>query len=107
MPPANQIDEGGLEYYTEQQAINEEMLTTDEVYSLMHGSEGDKVEILERLSTVKDATEGSAIPDPFADSMFKENVITPQTKMDTVPGKSSGLEKDSKVDSSWIDWDEG
>ena len=103
----NQVDSGELEHFVGQQATDEAILTTDEVYSLMHGSEKNKVEILEKLSTIEGDTENSLVPDPFADSMFKGDEITPQGKIDEWFDKSSKTEENTQVGSAWKDWDEG
>ncbi len=86
---------------------NDPLLTTDEIYSLMHGNESDKMKILERLDSEYQDVAAPDVPDPFAESKYKNVQIDemPKEKMEKKIHISKTVETESE--SSWKDWDEG
>ena len=83
------------------------LLTTDEIYSLMHGDEGDKLRILDRLDSEYQDSAKPDIADPFAESKYKSVQIDeiPKEKMEKKVHADKIVENER--DSSWKDWDEG
>jgi len=107
----------------------EGLMTTDQIYLLMHGSEQDKMNVIENsFQEQKDSPHvDSGVPDPFVDSQFNDTGFTtspfsiPDTKYseqsDEVKGEKGdgkstphrGVDEKEEVvqNDSWKDWDEG
>ena len=107
----------------------EGLMTTDQIYSLMHGNEQDKMKVIE--SAFQHHNEApqvdSGVPDPFVDSQFNDTGFTtsPFSIAETKSSEQSNVVKEGKgnggvtshqgVDEkeagaqkdSWKDWDEG
>ena len=108
---------------------DEGLMTTDQIYLLMHGSEQDKVNVIENaFQDQKEAPHvDSGVPAPFVDSQFNDAGFTtspfsiPDTKYSEQSdelkekkgdGKSTphrGVDEKEEVvqNDSWKDWDEG
>ncbi len=128
------IPGGGLDGGMAGEPVDTEgLMTTDQIYLLMHGSEQDKVKVVE--SSFQQHTEtlqvDSGVPDPFVDSQYRGTGFTsspftiPSAKS-SAPGKaatgviegesgaatvstSGGDEGNDPLgrNVSWKDWDEG
>ena len=107
----------------------EGLMTTDQIYLLMHGSEQDKMKVIE--SSFQHQNESphvdSGVPDPFVDSQFNEASFTasPFSIAETKYSEQRNEGKEATDDSrsaphqgadekeartkkdSWKDWDEG
>ncbi len=109
------------------------LMTTDQIYLLMHGSEQDKVKVVERSfhQRSEKPQDDSGVPGPFVDSQFNDPGFTsspftiPVTKssvsskgvtegIEGVSGKAGGVvskENDEKAGMArkdlWKDWDDG
>ena len=77
------------------------VMTTDQIYRVMHGDEDDRKRI---LTEIEKASSAQAIPDPFVDS----NTRTVE-RVAVEPVSEPTIIADSKEDDSqnWRSWDEG
>lgn len=77
------------------------VMTTDQIYRVMHGDEDDRKRI---LTEIEKASSAQAIPDPFVDSNTRtvERVAVEPVSEPTIIADSK--EEDSQ---NWRSWDEG
>jgi hypothetical protein len=128
------IPGGGLDGGMAGEPVDTEgLMTTDQIYLLMHGSEQDKVKVVE--SSFQQHTEtpqvDSGVPDPFVDSQYRGTGFTsspftiPSAKSSApskaatgviegesgaATGSTSGGDEGNDPlgrNVSWKDWDEG
>jgi hypothetical protein len=122
---------GGLD--GEEEADTGGLMTTEQIYLLMHGSEQDKVKVVERAfhQQSEEPQDDSGVPGPFVDSQFNDTGFTsspftiPVTKSSvSSKGVTEGIggesdkaagavskENDEKARMArkdlWKDWDDG
>jgi len=86
------------------------MMSTDQIYSLLHGSAEEKIKAVEEAFSPQEKP-GTFIPDPFVDSKFKSIGFTEAPFTDTVKkaSKTSDASSSDKAneEARWKDWDEG
>jgi hypothetical protein len=88
----------------------ESMMSTDQIYSLLHGSDEEKIKAVEEAFSPQEKAE-NMVPDPFVDSKFKSTGFTESpfttTTNPTSPTADTSASDEASEGAQWKDWDEG